>query len=75
MVNVVVRHGLVDGVEHPISPIDAKDLLAAVATSRHFAPGGSLEDVTAIVSTNHALTEGMALMWYPQSTAGKAPDG
>ena len=74
LVNVVVRHGLVDGVEHPISPIDAKDLLAAVATSRHFAPGGSLEDVTAIVSTNHAPTEGMALMWYPQPTAGKAPE-
>ena len=70
MVNVVVRHGFEDGVEHPVSPIDTKDLLAAVATSHRFGPGGSLEDGTAIVSTNHVLREGMVLMWYPPPTAG-----
>ena len=65
MVKVIVRHGCMEGVEYSKWP-NSKDLLAAAASSRHFGPGGSLKDkrAMAITSTDHALTEGMVLMWY-----------
>ena len=76
MVKVFVRHGTVSGVEFSISARDAEDLLATVATSRHFGPCGSLEvsveDGAAIVSTTHELTEGMELTWYPAAPAPSA---